>query len=38
MIGALTRYISSYKGGDFQPMGSNMGIIPALDEHIRINR
>ncbi|NMB30834.1 MAG: methylenetetrahydrofolate--tRNA-(uracil(54)-C(5))-methyltransferase (FADH(2)-oxidizing) TrmFO [Clostridiales bacterium] len=35
MIGALTRYISSYKGGDFQPMGSNMGIIPALDEHIR---
>ncbi len=35
MIGALTRYISSYKGGDFQPMGSNMGIIPSLDEHIR---
>lgn len=35
MIGALTRYISSYKGGDFQPMGSNMGIIPALNEHIR---
>lgn len=28
MLGALTRYISSSTAEDFQPMGSNMGILP----------
>ena len=35
MIGALCRYISNPGVVDFQPMGSNMGILPALPEHIR---
>ena len=35
MIGALSRYISNPTVTDFQPMGANMGILPALSEHIR---
>ena len=35
MTGALCRYISNPGVVDFQPMGSNMGILPALPEHIR---
>lgn len=35
MIGALSRYISNENVVDFQPMGANMGILPALDENIR---
>lgn len=35
MIGALCRYISNENVVDFQPMGANMGILPALDENIR---
>lgn len=35
MIGALSRYISNPSVTDFQPMGANMGILPALSEHIR---
>ncbi|MGN0536893.1 MAG: methylenetetrahydrofolate--tRNA-(uracil(54)-C(5))-methyltransferase (FADH(2)-oxidizing) TrmFO [Acutalibacteraceae bacterium] len=30
MIGALSRYISDETVADFQPMGANMGILPAL--------
>lgn len=30
MIGALSRYISDETVTDFQPMGANMGILPAL--------
>lgn len=35
MIGALCGYISNENVVDFQPMGANMGILPALDENIR---
>lgn len=35
MIGALSNYISDPRIINFQPMGSNMGILPELDEHIR---
>lgn len=35
MLGALTRYISSSTAEDFQPMGSNMGILPPLPEKIK---
>ncbi len=31
MSGALARYISDESVTDFQPMGSNMGILPPLD-------
>lgn len=34
-IGALSRYISDETVKDFQPMGANFGILPALDEKIR---
>lgn len=35
MIGALSRYISNEAVTDFQPMGANMGVLPALSENIR---
>ncbi len=35
MLGALLCYITDETVKDFQPMGSNMGILPSLDEHIR---
>ena len=35
MLGALTRYVSDESVTDFQPMGSNMGILPGLDQKIR---
>ena len=35
MTGALSRYISDPTVTDFQPMGSNMGILPPLDERVR---
>lgn len=35
MIGALTEYISDEYIEDFQPMGSNMGILSSLPERIR---
>lgn len=35
MLGALMRYISDESVVDFQPMGSNMGILPPLPELIR---
>lgn len=35
MIGALTAYISGGCSGEFQPMGSNMGILPELPERIK---
>ncbi len=35
MMGALAAYVSGYEGSDFQPMGANMGILPALPERIR---
>ncbi|HCR43650.1 MAG TPA: hypothetical protein DIV41_03620, partial [Ruminococcaceae bacterium] len=31
MMGALSRYISSYEGKNFQPMGANFGILPPLE-------
>ena len=37
MCGALIRYITS-ENKDFQPMGSNMGILPPLETHIRDKR
>ena len=37
MCGALIRYITS-ENKDFQPMGSNMGILPPLENHIRDKR
>ncbi len=38
MIGALSRYISSYTGKDFQPMGANFGVLPPLEKKIRDKR
>lgn len=35
MLGALIGYITDESVVDFQPMGSNMGILPSLDEHIK---
>ncbi|MEG1050159.1 MAG: FAD-dependent oxidoreductase, partial [Oscillospiraceae bacterium] len=37
MCGALLRYITT-QNADFQPMGSNMGILPPLPKHIRDKR
>ena len=38
MIGALCRYISDPGVRDFQPMGANFGILPALEIPIRDKR
>lgn len=35
MLGALSRYISNENIENFQPMGSNMGVLPPLPEKIR---
>lgn len=35
MLGALIGYITDESVVDFQPMGSNMGILPSLDVHIK---
>lgn len=35
MLGALISYITDETVVDFQPMGSNMGILPSLDIHIK---
>lgn len=38
MTGALSRYVSGYVGKDFQPMGANFGLLPALTERIKDKR
>lgn len=35
MLGALAAHVSDSYNADFQPMGANMGILPALPERIR---
>lgn len=35
MLGALSRYISDETITDFQPMGSNMGILPPWQERVK---
>ena len=35
MMGALAAYISDPTVTDFQPMGSNMGILPPLPERVK---
>lgn len=35
MMGALSHYVANACENDFQPMGSNMGILPPLEENIR---
>lgn len=35
MLGSLTHYISDETVERFQPMGSNMGILPSIEERIR---
>ena len=35
MLGALVSYVAHYDGKDFQPMNSNWGIVPPLEERIR---
>ncbi len=35
MIGSLSWYVANAFSDNFQPMGSNMGILPPLDENIR---
>ncbi len=37
MCGALLRYITA-ANSDFQPMGANMGLLPALDERIKAKK
>ncbi|MEG2073433.1 MAG: FAD-dependent oxidoreductase, partial [Angelakisella sp.] len=36
MLGALCAYISDSSVEDFQPMGSNMGILPPLAEIVKV--
>lgn len=38
MLGALSKYISDDTVVNFQPMGSNMGILPPLEERIKDKR
>jgi methylenetetrahydrofolate--tRNA-(uracil-5-)-methyltransferase len=38
MLGALVDYVSGYAGKDFQPMNSNWGIVPPLDNPPRDKR
>lgn len=38
MLGALSEYISDETVVNFQPMGSNMGILPPLEERIKDKR
>lgn len=35
MLGALIKYITDESVTNFQPMGSNMGILPSLEEKIK---
>lgn len=35
MMGALARYVSQSWSSNFQPMGSNMGILPPLEQEFR---
>ena len=35
MIGALSRYISDCTVKNFQPMGANFGVLPAIEPKIR---
>ena len=35
MLGALSDHISDDTKSDFQPMGSNMGILPPLPQRIK---
>lgn len=35
MMGALSRYISDESVKNFQPMGANFGVLPAIEPHIR---
>lgn len=37
-IGALARHISTYEGGNFQPMNINFGLIDPLDHRVRGKR
>jgi len=36
MCGALCAYISDESVKDFQPMGANMGLLPPLDERVKL--
>ena len=38
MIGALCRYVAQSPAKDFQPMGANFGVLPALDTKIKDKR
>lgn len=38
MLGALTAYISDPDVTDFQPMGSNMGILPPVEGHYKLKQ
>lgn len=38
MIGSLSEHVCASVSDDFQPMGANFGIIPALDPHIKNKR
>ncbi len=38
MIGALLNYITDESVENFQPMGANFGVLPALDVHIKDKR
>ena len=35
IMGALSHYISSFNGGNFQPMSSNMGLINYGEIHCK---
>lgn len=35
MVGALSDHVANSISGNFQPMGANFGVLPALEPHIR---
>ena len=35
MTGALSRHVAESVSGDFQPMGTNFGVLPPIEPHIR---
>ena len=35
MMGALSDHVANSVSKNFQPMGANFGVLPALSEHIK---
>ena len=35
MMGSLSDHVANSVSGNFQPMGANFGVLPALEPHVR---